>query len=123
MTVGARKAAATTRSPRRPENRFAIARMIPMTATNNKIASNIVTNLWDVVTAVPSPEPDEGSGAPYGAPDPSVPRFVTCDDLLRPGRLDLVDRVLRALTGDPVRGLLPEGVGTDGRRHRVGAVE
>src|SRR5205807_9855958 len=42
---------------------------------------------------------------------------------LRPCGLDLVDGVLRALTRDPRRGLLPEGVRSDRCRHLVRTVE
>src|SRR3954470_18928410 len=124
--VGTRKTAATTRSPRRPEKRLAIASRTPTITTNKPIASNIVRNLCVVVTRAPSRRSGERARRAAYAPDPfrrsvSDPYFGC--PLLRPRRLDLVDGVLRALAGDPLGRLLPERVGTNGGRHGVGSVE
>src|SRR4051812_27234560 len=70
-TVGSRKTAATTRSPRRPENRLATARSTPTIATNKPTASIIVRNLCVDVTRAPFRRSGERARRAVCAPDPS----------------------------------------------------
>src|SRR5919202_1315609 len=128
IAVGRMNPSATILSPRRPPKRPTTRRTRATTATKIPMARNIWPNFSRVDTWRPLP-PDSfrcsGCDEPVGAPGagPGRTHRLSGASGLRPGGLDLVDRVLGALPGDPGGGLLPEGVGADGGRHLVRTVE
>src|SRR3954470_13681034 len=145
-SVGRRNSRPTRRSLLRPPILLATNRMTPTTATNSRTATPIVMNFSMLDTSVHHllvrglgglagacrglPRAGDVRTRAAGAVRPvgrdgsdrsGVPGGAGSG--LGPGRLDGVHRVLGALAGDPVRRLLPEGVGADGSWHLVRAVE
>src|SRR3954451_17409892 len=144
-SVGRRNSSPTRRSLLRPLILLAMNRMTPTTATNSRTATPIVMNFSMLDTRAhhllvrrlgglagacrgsPWLGSTEGATGAVGRVGRGRVRPLqlgwSSRSGLGPGRLDGVHGVLRALAGDPVGGLLPEGVGADGSRHLVGAVE
>src|SRR5215217_4872441 len=109
-------------------------RMTPTTATNSRTAKPIVRNFSKLDTSarhllvrgLPWGLWGRSGPGPSGGTGPATMRLTGqcgAGSGLRPGGLDGVHRVLGALAGDPVGGLLPERVRADRARHLVRAVE
>src|SRR3954447_2183302 len=123
IRVGATNVRPTIRSPRYPPIRPTASRTTATTTTNRPMAKNIWPN-FSVYDMRRHPFRGETTSrwADLMSRQVRPPAFIRSSGL-RPGGLDLVDGVLRALAGDPGRRLLPEGVRPHGRRHLVRTVE
>src|SRR3954452_2361709 len=120
-SAGNTKARNWTRSPDRDLSFEVSSRMIATTPKNRAMQMNICTN-FSVEDMNP---PLLSGGTPPGRhwAGRAGARELSRRSGRRPGLLDVVEGVLRALAGDPGGHLLPEGVGAHLTRHLVRTVE